>query len=38
VIIAEAPGDRPVTVRTLVAPSVEVTATDPAETVGVAQV
>ena len=38
VIVAVAPGDKPVTVKTLVAPEVEVIATEPELTVGVAQV
>jgi hypothetical protein len=37
-MIADAPGDNPVTVKTLVAPEVEVIATEPVLTVGVAQV
>ena len=36
--VAEAPGERPVTVKTRVVPVVEVTVTIPLETVGVAQV
>ena len=38
VIVAEAPGDNPVTVKTRVEPVVDVTATEPLLTVGVAQV
>jgi hypothetical protein len=38
VIVALAPADRPDTVNTLTAALVEVIATDPVETVGVAQV
>jgi hypothetical protein len=35
VIVAEAPALKPVTVKTRLDPEVEVTTTDPAETVGV---
>ena len=38
VIVAEAPGARPVTVKRRLDPTVEVTATEPVETVGGAQV
>ena len=38
VIVAEAPGDRPVTVNTRLDPVVEVIATEPLPTVGVAHV
>jgi len=37
-MVAEAPGDRPVTVNTRLDPEVEVTETNPLLTVGVAQV
>ena len=37
-MVAVSPGDRPVTVNTRFEPSVEVTATEPIETVGVFQV
>ena len=37
-MVAEFPGDRPVTVKTLFGVEVEVIATEPLETVGVSQV
>ena len=36
-MVAVAPGDKPVTLNTLVDPFVDITATDPVETVGVTQ-